>query len=154
MTVEAGYVLIVGAGESLLGLDHFYAVGHSGSEAVFRPSKALIGKLDVLLRNRDLFFGCVEIEKSRSHVIVDLAPKVFCFGLTLAQFSFRLRDVPFDPSAGEKRNPYPSLKSEISMRVAKRWPNVAVVSVHGYDGISFAFSSRKRPRGGLLGAER
>src|SRR5258707_4044978 len=44
-----------------------------------------------------------------------------------------------------------SLKCEISMRVAKCWSNVAVVSVHGYDGISFAFSSRKRLRGGLLG---
>ena len=132
MVVEAGYVLIVGAGESLLGLDHFYAVGHSGSEAIFRPSKALIGKFDVLLRNCHLFFGCVEIEKSRSHVIVDLAPKVFCFGLTLAQFGLGLRDITFDPTAGEERNPDPSLKREISVRVAERWPDIAVVAIDSH----------------------
>ena len=56
MVVKARYVLIVGAGESLLGLDHFNTVSYSRSEAILRPGKALIGKLDILLGHFNLFF--------------------------------------------------------------------------------------------------
>ena len=42
VTVEAGDVLIIGAGQGLLGLHHLDAIGHPGSEAVFRPGKVLI----------------------------------------------------------------------------------------------------------------
>jgi hypothetical protein len=56
VVVQTRYVLIVGAGESLLGLDDFNTVSDTGSEAVLRPSKALIGKLDILLGHFNLFF--------------------------------------------------------------------------------------------------
>src|SRR5258708_18457271 len=123
---------MLGAGGGVVGLDLFYAVGLCGSEAVFRPGKALIGMVDVLLRNCHLFFGCVEIEKGRPHVIVNLPANVFRFGLTLAQFGLSLRDITFDPTAGEERNLDPRLKSEISVRVAKRWPNVALVTINSH----------------------
>src|SRR5579862_2730979 len=56
VVVKARYVLIVGAGESLLGLDDFNSVSDSRSEAILRPGKALIGKLDILLGHFNLFF--------------------------------------------------------------------------------------------------
>jgi len=56
VVVQAGYVLIIGAGESLLGLDDFNTVSYSRSEAILRPSKVLIGKLDILLGDFNLFF--------------------------------------------------------------------------------------------------
>src|SRR5258707_13565553 len=55
VVVQTGYELIVGAGESLLGLDDFNTVGDAGSEAVPRPSETLIGKLDILLSHCNLF---------------------------------------------------------------------------------------------------
>ena len=121
MVIEAGDVLIVRAGERLLGLNHLDAIGHTGSEAVLRPSKALIGEVDVLLCYSDLLFRRIEIEKGRSHVIVNLTANVFGFGLPLPQFSFRLRNLPFDPPSGEDRNTDPGLKCEISVRMTEVW---------------------------------
>src|SRR4029077_1339680 len=83
VAVETVDVLIVGAGEGLLGLDHFDAISYSGTEAISGPSKALIGKFNVLLRHLDLLLGGVKVEKSRPHVIVNLSAKIFGFGFAL-----------------------------------------------------------------------
>jgi len=83
VVVKAGYELIVGTGEILLGLDHLYTVGDTGSEAILRPSKTLIGKLDILLGNFNLFFRGIKIEKGRADVLVDLSADIFRFRLSL-----------------------------------------------------------------------
>src|SRR5258708_20686840 len=113
VVVEAGDVLIVGAGESLLGLDHLNAVGHSGSEAIFRPIKILVGKRDVLPGYLNLLFRRIEIEKSGANVLVNLSTNVFRFRLPLPQSGFGLRDIAFNAPSGEEREPYPALKTEI-----------------------------------------
>src|SRR3984885_11092879 len=153
MVIEARYVLIVGAGESLLGLDHFNTVSYSRAEAILRPSKALIGKLDILPGDFNLFFRGIQIEKSGANVLVNLPADVFRFGLSLTQFCFGLRDITFNPSAGEERNSDPRLKREISVRVAKSWPNIAVATVNRHSRIAFAFGSGKGLRGSFLGIE-
>src|SRR5437016_2296155 len=56
-------VLIVGAGESLLGLHHLDGVCHAGSEAVFRPGEALIGKCDTLLGHFHLLFRGIQVDR-------------------------------------------------------------------------------------------
>ena len=104
MVVKAGDVLIVGAGESLLGLHHFDGIGHARSEAVFRPSQALIGERDVLLRHFDLLFRSIQVEKCSAYVVVNPTTDVLRFGLALSQLGFRFRDIAFDPAAGEDGN--------------------------------------------------
>ena len=101
MVVHAGDVLVVGAGERLLGLHHFDAIGHAGSETILRTRKVLIGQGDIFLRHVDLLFGRVEIKKCGAYVVVKLTTSVFRFGLPLPQSRFGLRDVALDPTAGK-----------------------------------------------------
>src|SRR5438552_17389180 len=77
-------VLIVGAGESLLGLHHLDGVCHAGSEAVFRPGEALIGKCDTLLGDFHLLFRGIQVEKCSAYVVVNLAANVLGFGFALS----------------------------------------------------------------------
>ena len=85
--------------------------------------------------------------------VVNLPAHVFSFGLSLPQFCFGLRDITFNPSAGEERNPDPRLKREISVRVAERRSNIAVATVNRHSRIPFAFGSRKSLRSSFLGIE-
>src|SRR5437016_1931585 len=146
-------VLIVGAGESLLGLHHLDGVCHAGSEAVFRPGEALIGKCDTLLGHFHLLFRGIQVEKCSAYVVVNLAANVLCFGFALSELSFGLGYVAFDPATGENGNVHAGLKSKITMRVPEGRPDVAVISVGSDYWKAFAFGGRKALRGCFLGIE-
>ena len=60
--------------------------------------QTLIGQDDIFLSDIDLLFGCVEIEKCRTDVVVNLAANVFRFRLSLPErrFSDTLRPTTSD----------------------------------------------------------
>jgi hypothetical protein len=150
MVVKAGDVLIVSAGESLLGLHHLDGIGHARSEAVFRPSKALIGERDVLLRHFDLLFRSIQVEKCSAHVVINPTANVLRFGPALSQLSFGLRDIAFDPATGEDGNVDACLKIKIPVRLSEGWPDIAISPICCDYWKAFAFNSRKRLAGSLL----
>src|SRR5439155_8743604 len=91
VVVQAGDVLVISARKSLLGLDYFDSIGDARRETIFRPANIFVSECDVLFGYIDLFLGGLKIEKSCSHVIVNLAANVFFFGLPLPQCGFGLR---------------------------------------------------------------
>lgn len=127
VVVHAGDVLVVRACERLLGLHHFDAIGHTGAEAILRMRQTLIGQDDIFLSDIDLLFRCVEIEKCRTDVEVNLAANVFRFRLSLPERRFGLRDIALNTAPSEKRNADSSLKVECSVRLGSRTTSLVAV---------------------------
>src|ERR1700683_2358017 len=85
VAIEAGDVLVVGAGQGLLGLHHFDAVGDACRKAVFGTSDVVVGQAHILMSDCNLLLGGIQVEKCSANVVVNLPADVVCFCLPLAQ---------------------------------------------------------------------
>src|SRR5579862_3675774 len=112
VAVEAGDVLVVGAGQGLLRLHHLDAVGDACRKAFLGTSDGVVGQAHTLMSNLDLLPGGIQIEKCGANVVIDLPTDVFCFCLPLAQSRFRLSYVAFDPPTSVDRYIDPCLETE------------------------------------------
>ena len=144
MAIEAGNVLVVGAGQGLLGLHHLDAVSHACRKAFLGTSDVVIGQIHILMSDFNLLFGCIQIEKCSANVVINLPTDVFSFCLPLAQSRFRLGYVALDPAAGEDRHVDPGLETENSVGLTECCSLVAVIAIHCHDGITLALSGRER----------
>src|SRR5262249_22291728 len=63
VAVGAGDVLVVCGRERLLGLDDFNAVRHARGKPFLRAPEVLVGKVDVLARDADLFLRRLQIQQ-------------------------------------------------------------------------------------------
>src|ERR1700733_1952825 len=79
VAIQAGDVLVVGAGQRLLGLHHLDAVGHACSKAFPGTSDVVVSQFHILMSDVNLFLSGIEIEKCSAHVVIDLPTDVFCF---------------------------------------------------------------------------
>src|SRR6204780_4269149 len=59
VAIEAGDVLVVGAGQGLLGLHHLDAVSHARHKAFFGTSDVVIGQVHILMSDINLLLGRV-----------------------------------------------------------------------------------------------
>src|SRR6202453_5430516 len=101
VAVQAGDVLVVGAGQGLFGLHYLDAISDASGKTFFGTSYVVVGQVHILMRNVNLLFGSIQIEKCSANVVINLPTDVFCFRLPLTQCRFRLCDVALDAAAGE-----------------------------------------------------
>src|SRR3984957_8499260 len=144
VAVEAGDVLVVGAGQGLLGLHHLDAVGDACREAFLGTSDVVVGQTHILMSNVNLLPGGIQIEKCGANVVVNLPADVFSFCLPLAQSRFRLGYVALDPATGVERHIDSRLETEDSVGLTERWSLVAVIAIYSHDGITFSLGGRQR----------
>src|SRR5271168_4217879 len=144
VAIEAGDVLVVGAGQGLLGLHHFDAVCNACRKAILGTSDVLVGQAHILMSDVDLLPGGIQIEKCSANVVINLPTDALCFCLPLAQSRFRLDYVAFDPATGVDRYIDPRLETEDPVRLTERWSLVAVIAIYSHDGITFALGGRQR----------
>src|SRR5271168_3734634 len=103
VAVEAGDVLVVGAGQGLLRLHDFDAVGDACRKAVLGTSDVVVGQAQIPMSDVDLLPGGIQIEKCSANVVINLPTDVFRFGLPLTQSRLRLGYVALDPATGVDR---------------------------------------------------
>src|ERR1700723_2275843 len=115
VAIEAGDVLVVGAGQGLLGLHHFDAVCNACRKAVLGTSDVLVGQAHILMSDVDLLPGGIQIEKCSANVVINLPTDVFRFCLPLTQSRFRLGYVALDPATGVDRYIDSCLETEDSV---------------------------------------
>src|ERR1700722_18538218 len=144
VVIEAGDVLVVGAGQGLLGLHHLDAVGDAGRKAFLGTSDVVVGQTHILVSDVNLLPGGIQIEKCSANVVVNLPADVFCFCLPLAQSRFRLGYIALDPATGVERHIDLRLETEDSVGLTERWSLVAVIAIYSHDGITFSLGGRQR----------
>src|ERR1700677_3305562 len=120
VAIEAGDVLVVGAGQGLLGLHHLDAVSDACRKAFLGASDVVVGEAYIPLSDINLFPSGVQIEKCAANVVVNLPADVLCFRLPLAQSCFCLGYVAFDPPTGVDRYIDPCLEAEDSVGLTER----------------------------------
>src|ERR1700722_14954394 len=147
VAIEAGDVLVVGAGQGLFGLHHLDAVGDACRKTFLGAGDVVVGGTHIPMSDINLLPGGIQIEKCGANVVVNLPADVLCFRLPLAQSRFCLCYVAFDPSTGVDRYIDPRLEAEDSVRLTERWSLVTVIATDSYDGITFALGGRQRPIG-------
>src|ERR1700690_3267847 len=76
VAVEAGDVLVVGAGQGLLGLHHLDAVGDACRKAFLGTSDGVVGEAHILMSDLNLFPGGIQIEKCSANVVINLPADV------------------------------------------------------------------------------
>ena len=113
VAIEAGDVLVVGAGQRLLGLHHLDAVGDACRKAFLGTSDGVVGQAYILMSDVNLLPRGIQIEKCCANVVVNLPADVLCFRLPLVQCRFRLGYVAFDPATGVDRYIDPAWKLKI-----------------------------------------
>src|SRR5271155_5859883 len=120
VAIEAGNVLVVGAGQGLLRLHHFDAVGDACRKAVLGTSDIVVGQAHILMSDLNLLLGGIQIEKCSANVVINLPTDVFRFCLPLAQSCFRLGYVALDPATGVNRYIDPRLETEHAVGLTER----------------------------------
>jgi hypothetical protein len=101
VAIQAGDVLVVGAGQRLFGLHYFDAISDACGKALLGTSDVVIGQVHILMSYINLLFRGIQIEKRSANVVINLSTDVFRFCLPLAQSRFRLGYVALDAAAGE-----------------------------------------------------
>src|ERR1700691_5422818 len=138
VAIEAGDVLVVRAGQGLLGLHHLDAVGDACRKAFLGTSDVVVGQAYILMSDVNLLPGGIQIEKCSANVVINLPTDVFRFCLPLAQSRFRLGYVAPDPATGVDRYIDPRLETEHSVGLTERCSLVAVIATYSHDGKTFA----------------
>src|ERR1700679_2643486 len=134
VAIEAGDVLVVGAGQGLLGLHHLDAVCDACRKAFLGTSDVVVGQAHILLSDVNLLLGGIQIEKCSANVVINLPADVFRFCLPLAHSRFRLGYVALDPATGVNRYIDPRLETEDSVGLTERRSLVAVIATYSHDG--------------------
>ena len=110
VAIKARDVLVVGAGQGLLGLHHLDAVGDARRKAFLGAGDVVVGEAHILMSDVHLFAGGIQIEKCGANVVINLPTDVFCFCLPLVQSRFRLSYVALDPATGVNGTLIPAWK--------------------------------------------
>jgi hypothetical protein len=142
VAVEAGDVLVVCAGQGLLGLHHLDAVGDACRKAVLGTSDVFVGQAHILMSDLNLLPGGIQIEKCSANVVINLPTDVFCFCIPLVQSRFRLDYVALDPATGVDGYIDPRLEGEDSVGLAECGSLVAVITTYSHDRVTFALGGR------------
>src|SRR6516225_6669544 len=101
--VQSRDLVVVGAGERILGGNDLDIVGYPGLEAVARLLNLIMSQLNAEIRYAHFVAGGVQIEQRCFHIESNLVSQVLFLLLDFLQFQVGFGDFGLDTAAGEER---------------------------------------------------
>src|SRR5215469_5763929 len=102
--VKRGDLVVVGAGERILGRNNLDIVGNPGFEAVAGLVDFLARQFNAEVCDLHFIAGRLQIEQGCFHIESDLVPQILLLLLDFLEFQVRLGDFGLDAAAREKRH--------------------------------------------------
>ncbi len=101
MGIKTADVLLVGVGQSFLGLDHLDVVGDAGGETILGLNKGLLRIIQGRARYLNLFAGGGNVENGVGNILLNAALQIVALRLALRQDRVGLTNVSLDLAALE-----------------------------------------------------
>src|SRR6266436_1498078 len=128
-SVQCGNLVIVGARQRILRLNHFDIVRHSRFEAVSRLIHFFLRKLHAQVRHFHFIPRRLQVQQRSFHIQRDLVPQIVSLLLQLLDLQVRADNLCVYSPAGKQRHIYAGLVGVRRQRRASRRSYVRVISL-------------------------